>query len=147
MLQDLENDRQTYNPILPASRTYATAATTQERPAWKRDPATTPITAPVITRQPPAGDPIDLSSSRRYTARPNSRGGTRREQGLCYCCGSAKHLVARCPQPDTRILRTGVVAREADNDRHQVRTTSPRRLTYRRPSSSQSYSENGASLE
>ena len=49
MLQDLENDRQTYNPILPASRTYATAATTQERPAWKRDPATTPITAPVIT--------------------------------------------------------------------------------------------------
>jgi hypothetical protein len=77
-----------------ASRPPATANPDQPRrpysprPEWRNArPASPPVTG---------GDPMDLSSQRRFTP------GGRKERGECYRCGSKNHRVASCPEPDTR---------------------------------------------
>ncbi|PHH49893.1 Retrotransposon-derived protein PEG10 [Ceratocystis fimbriata CBS 114723] len=48
----------------------------------------------------PDPDAMDLSHQRRTD---------RREKGECYRCGSKNHLVAQCPRPDTRQLRSAAL--------------------------------------
>jgi hypothetical protein len=58
------------------------------RPEWRNSrPASPPATR---------GDPMDLSSQRRFIP------GGRKERGECFRCGSENHRVAACPEPDTR---------------------------------------------
>lgn len=138
-LQDLENRRR-YFDNSPMPRTYPAAAASATA-------TTTPTRNP-----PPIGDPMDLSSSRRYQPRPASKEGNRKEQGLCYRCGSANHLVAHCPHPDTRTVRTRPMVQQPEPSRtlsrenSPRRSQSPRRLTYRRRSSASGSQENGVGL-
>jgi hypothetical protein len=141
LLQDLENSRLSYGGFsAPVRRTYASTVT--PRPAHEK-PIQPQSVVPARHQSPAPGEPMDLSSSRRGYRRPSSRGeANRKEQGLCFRCGSAEHLVARCPLPDNRLVRTRPMVRNSspDSSCHH----SPR--GYRR-SSTTSRTENGVSLD
>lgn len=47
----------------------------------------------------PAGDPMDLSNQRR------SWGPNRRENNLCFRCGSSSHFIRDCHKPDARKIQ------------------------------------------
>ena len=99
-LQDLENRRRQYG-VPPATVVKPYAQVSRSNPVRAAGPL-----APVLRRREenpsPAlvtashTDPMDLSSQRAFV--PNGR----RERGECYRCGSKGHLVAQCPEPDTR---------------------------------------------
>lgn len=100
-LQDLENRRLRFHqtPALAPKQpfSYAAAATprqsvTASPDQSKRDWRAPRPASPVIT----GGDPMDLSSQRRFAP------GGRKERGECFRCGSKDHRVAACPEPDTR---------------------------------------------
>ncbi len=104
-LQDLDNRQRRYNAqnLGRGSRTSGppaiqSSARNQQTPT-QGNPAPTKTVTPV--QDPNA---MDLSNLRR---------NTRRDNGECYRCGSKDHLVARCPQPDTRQLRTAHLPRPA----------------------------------
>ncbi|KKF92157.1 Retrotransposable element Tf2 155 kDa protein type 1 [Ceratocystis platani] len=96
-LQELENRRHLFsegNAQGPRSRAPAPST-----------PATGD-TAPRQTTAPtPDPDAMDLSLQRRTA---------RREKGECYRCGSKSHVVAQCPLPDSRQLRSAALPPSAN---------------------------------
>lgn len=85
-------------------------------PARRRSPSPNPINS--------HGDPMDLSNQRRRW------GLNRKDNNLCFRCGSGSHYVRDCPEPDTR----GTQFRSAALDRrgspaNRSPMSSPRRST------------------
>jgi hypothetical protein len=126
-------------------------------PPWPRRTSPPRGRSPPLPRRapPPAGDPMDLSNQRRPL------GPNRRENHLCYRCGSDTHYIRDCPEPDTRNMqaRTGTIrrahtSRSPDAQSIQPRTGAafslnpPRSPIYghRRSTPSPDGTENGASL-
>lgn len=107
-VQGLENRRSylmgpnAFTRLPPAVQSRAPAPGTGTAPRTPQQPANAAsrTTAPMATYP----DPMDLSSQRRYPA--IASGGSRRERGECFRCGSQGHLVRDCPQPDTRNLQS-----------------------------------------
>lgn len=115
---------------VPRPASYASAATPRNSPAPDQAQRTA-SPRPTISIPAPDGDPMDLSSSRRPS--------TRRERGECFRCGSKGHLVATCPEPDTRPRSRLHTARSARNG-------SPDSYRSVSPPASPPQSLNGASL-
>lgn len=82
------------------------------------------------------GEPMDLSNQRRPL------GPSRRENNLCFRCGSSAHHIRECPKPDTRStqIRAAALYRPSYSAAGSP-SPSPRRLT-----PSPDHTENGASL-
>lgn len=57
--------------------------------------------SPPRARLPP-GDPMDLSAQRRAAG-----GLSRKDNNLCFRCGSDSHFIRNCPLPDTRQTSRG----------------------------------------
>ena len=143
LLQNLENNRRSYGAALVPSYAHALARTkeTQDLAQSIQSPNRQPPSC-----QMPIDDPMDLSSSCRQN---------RKEQGLCFRYGSAKHLVANCPQPDNRIVQTRPMIRNGTPESsrrsslERRRSSERRRSPGRRQTHSRRYSEseNGTSLD
>jgi hypothetical protein len=145
-LQKLENRRRRFEnaPSLPVPRTFnysTTSKSTSRQTAPKAaEPALIPQAAAIPTTTvtaPPAtapGEPMDLSTTRRF-------GPNRKENRLCYRCGAGDHMVRNCPSPDRRLNVSAAHPRPA----------SPTESDYRVPTSESARpfspeSENGAPL-
>ena len=102
----------------PTSRT-----TTIRTPPPPLSPRPAPRqTYATVTREQPAGDPMDLSTQ-RYT-RPSDK-----EVGACYRCHQTSHRVRDCPYPDTRplnIQNRDLIRRQRIQEIRVSRTPSPR---------------------
>lgn len=93
-LQKLENKRRYYNDLTDTRPVRAAPTATSARPIPARAPMVTTTTQ---MTSPTAGEPMDLSASRRPP--PGYQPSGRRERGECYRCGSPNHRVANCPLP------------------------------------------------
>lgn len=102
-LQDLENRRRYFDA--PAPKSYAGALGKKDSLVY------TAVKTPPAPGAQLAGEPMDLSSSRR----PGF--GTRKEQGLCFRCGSKDHRVRDCPLPDNRPAAARGMAKKASQSR------------------------------
>jgi cell division septation protein DedD len=71
-----------------APRQSTTASPDPSKRDWRAQRPVSPVAA--------GGDPMDLSSQRRFAP------GGRKERGECFRCGSKNHRVAVCPEPDNR---------------------------------------------
>lgn len=76
------------NAAVAIPRETATASPDLSKKEWRAPRPASPIAT--------GGDPMDLSSQRRFVP------GGRKERGECFLCGSKNHRVAACPEPDTR---------------------------------------------
>jgi hypothetical protein len=142
-LQELENRRKQYEgSTTMAPRIYANAAKShQETPAPVRTQAARPQSPPRASSgariTEASGDAMDLSRGR----------STRHERKECYRCGSEKHFIRDCPQPDNRSIRSRPVYENASS-----RSPSPpsteygTRMLLRPASPLSSASTKGASL-
>lgn len=141
-LQSLDNRyRQHQQYKNRQTRTPRTAAPPAR--AAPRTQTDIPRAAPKPNAELPLNDPMDLSSQRRHN---------RKENMLCYRCGSQEHFVAKCPEPDTRRTRL----HQAGIERSRSRSRSPRQIQTKLPKnprrgsdasrSSSRSSKNGARL-
>jgi hypothetical protein len=113
-LQDLETRRrrhfQTRQPTTPSKAYSAVATARYPTPATADTPGSgmspTPVTYATTMRSAPKtlqGEPMDLSTNRRYTDK---------ESGTCFRCHRWGHRVRDCPEPDKRP--PGIQRRDSD---------------------------------
>lgn len=113
-LQDLDNRRrrhfQTHQPTTPSKAYSAVATARYPTPATADTPGSgmspTPVTYATTMRSAPKtlqGEPMDLSTNRRYTDK---------ESGTCFRCHRWGHRVRDCPEPDKRP--PGIQRRDSD---------------------------------
>jgi len=136
-LQDLDNRRKQYEISATVNpRTYATATRTRQETPTAR-PAS-PLRTPGTTKTTEgSGEPMDLSRGR----------SNRYEKRECYRCGSEKHFVRDCPQPDNRPVRSRTTYRNASSRSPSPRTTEYKNQTPPRSASPlSSSSAKGVSL-
>lgn len=134
-LQTLDNRYRQHQQQIQRYRTPTRATYANDRRPSPRRGRSPPRQSPL--RRPAAvPDPMDLSNQRRF------RGPNRRENNLCYRCGSSNHLVRDCSRPDTR----GTQFRSATVNRPDSPATTTSLPSSRRSTPSPAQMENGVSL-
>ncbi|KAH9439228.1 hypothetical protein MCOR02_002796 [Pyricularia oryzae] len=141
-LQSLDNRYRQHQQYKNRQTRTPRAAAPPARAAPRTQPDI-PRAAPKPNAELPLNDPMDLSNQRRHN---------RKENMLCYRCGSQEHFVAKCPEPDTRRTRL----HQAGIERSRSRSMSPRQIQTKLPKnprrgsdasrSSSRSSKNGARL-